>query len=607
MKNKQRKNTYDKIMQNSQDSKKRNTKCSRSAIENNTLSFNQKERMYFDSNDLMSYKKQAKKILSILKLRSTSTGISNKKLIFSGLALLTFCSLGHLVTGSTVQAVNLDQVIRATRNQVDSIEYSPDQISDTNPINKPILSTPKTKLMPSTEVITSVEKQQVLDTQQTTDPNQDAEVNPAKSPRLNQLPTDSTDITDSTKVQPELNQSQSTTTEEIATTVQPANTIEGVDETHTVTTDAQEEQTGLNKDQILSATRELTDTTQTTPDTTTQNSTLSDGTVTVFWQNLINQLSNNKKLYCLEALNLCNPFIEKVTKVIENVRLYNGYINSIAMKEESSARIYLQDEGIGSPNLMKILFPSTAGELNIATASDSITTLDKCKPSPADIANIILCLFKYRNNDPETVARFTLLNKWKELGEGFVKGKCNILEDSNPSTYDYDHFLKITLAKDPTFAEQYKDALINIKKQLSKITDRDSRKNQLYYDLLNYEGKPAVEKKKITTFFSIIQNAIYMVDHQEQNDSSKDDKNIRIFPKYAAERFILSYFIDKFDKDEQITAFYSKVTELLNNLSLPNERIVTEEELNSAKKRIEKTLPILNKCCLLYTSDAADD
>ena len=595
MKNKQRKNTYDKIMQNGQYTKKRNTKCSRSAIENNTLSFNQKERMYFDSNDLMSYKKQAKKILSILKLRSTSTGISNKKLIFSGLALLTFCSLGHLVTGSNAHAVNLDQVIRATRNQVDSIEYSPDQISDTNPINKPILSTPKTKLMPSTEVITSVEKQQVLDTQQTTDPNQDAEVNPAKSPRLNQLPTDSTDITDSTKVQPELNQSQSTTTEEIATTVQPANTIEGVDETHTVTTDAQEEQTGLNKDQILSTTQALTDATQTTSDTiATPNSTLSDGTVTVFWQNLINQLSNNKKLYCLEALNLCNPFIEKETKVIENVRFYNGFTNSIAVNKDSYTRDYLQDEGIGASNLLKLLYPSAAGELNIATASDSITTLDKCKPSPADIANIILCLFKYRNNDPETVARFTLLNKWKDFGEGFVKGKCK-LTDSNPPTYDYDSFLKRTLSGEPTFAKQYKGVLIDIKEKLSKITDRDSRKKQLCYDLLNYGGETTVDNKKITTFFSIIQNAIYMIDNQEKNDSPKEDKNIRIFPKYAAERFILSYFIDKFDKDEQITAFYSKVTELLNNLSLPNERIVTEEELNSAKKRIEETLPILNK------------
>ena len=296
----------------------------------------------------------------------------------------------------------------------------------------------------------------------------------------------------------------------------------------------------------------------------------------------------------MEALNLCNPLIEKVTKIIENVRLYNGFTNSIAVNKDSYTRDYLQDEGIGASNLLKLLYPSAAGELNIATASDSITTLDKCKPSPEDIANIILCLFKYRNNDPETVARFTLLNKWKDFGEGFVKGKCK-LTDSNPPTYDYDSFLKRTLSGEPTFAKQYKGVLIDIKEKLSKITDRDSRKKQLCYDLLNYEGETTVDNKKITTFFSIIQNAIYMIDNQEKNDSPKEDKNIRIFPKYAAERFILSYFIDKFDKDEQITAFYSKVTELLNNLSLSNERIVTEEELNSAKKRIEETLPILNK------------
>ena len=568
----------------------------RKIIDDVIIPLSRKMGMSFTSDELMDYERHVSQVLNEIELENISGGASNKNLFLGGLTSLMFLGFGHLITGSTAQAVSLDQVIRTTRNQVDSIEYNPDKTSDTNPTNKSILSTPKTELSPSTEVTTSAEKQQVLDTQQTTDPNQDAEVNPAKSPRLNQLPTDSTDITDSTKVQPELNQSQSTATEETATTAQPANTIEVVDETHTVTTNAQEEQAGLNKDQILSTTQALTDATQTTSDTiATPNSTLSDGTVTVSSQNSINQLSNNKKLYCLEALNLCNPFIEKETKVIENVRFYNGFTNSIVVNKDSYTRDYLQDEGIGASNLLKLLYPSAAGELNIATASDSITTLDKCKPSPADIANIILCLFKYRNNDPETVARFTLLNKWKDFGEGFVKGKCK-LTDSNPPTYDYDSFLKRTLSGEPTFAKQYKGVLIDIKEKLSKITDRDSRKKQLCYDLLNYEGETTVDNKKITTFFSIIQNAIYMIDNQEKNDSPKEDKNIRIFPKYAAERFILSYFIDKFDKDEQITAFYSKVTELLNNLSLSNERIVTEEELNSARKRIEETLPILNKC-----------
>ena len=568
----------------------------RKIIDDVIIPLSRKMGMSFTSDELMDYERHVSQVLNEIELENISGGASNKNLFLGGLTSLMFLGFGHLITGSTAQAVSLDQVIRTTRNQVDSIEYNPDKTSDTNPTNKSILSTPKTELSPSTEVTTSAEKQQVLDTQQTTDPNQDAEVNPAKSPRLNQLPTDSTDITDSTKVQPELNQSQSTATEETATTAQPANTIEVVDETHTVTTNAQEEQAGLNKDQILSTTQALTDATQTTSDTiATPNSTLSDGTVTVSSQNSINQLSNNKKLYCLEALNLCNPFIEKETKVIENVRFYNGFTNSIVVNKDSYTRDYLQDEGIGASNLLKLLYPSAAGELNIATASDSITTLDKCKPSPADIANIILCLFKYRNNDPETVARFTLLNKWKDFGEGFVKGKCK-LTDSNPPTYDYDSFLKRTLSGEPTFAKQYKGVLIDIKEKLSKITDRDSRKKQLCYDLLNYGGETTVDNKKITTFFSIIQNAIYMIDNQEKNDSPKEDKNIRIFPKYAAERFILSYFIDKFDKDEQITAFYSKVTELLNNLSLSNERIITEEELNSARKRIEETLPILNKC-----------
>ena len=527
MKNKQRKNTYDKIMQNSQDSKKRNTKCSRSAIENNTLSFNQKAKMYFATNDFMSYEKQAKKILSALKLRSTSTGISNKKLIFSGLALLMFCGFGHLVTGSNAHAVNLDQVIRATRNQVDIIKYSPDKIGDTNPTSK--------------------------------------------------------------KVKPELNQLQPSAAEE-STAAQAVNPLEDIDETHTVTTDTQDEQTGLSRDQILSATRAMTGTAQTAPDTTTPVSALSDVTVTVSSQNPINQLSNNKKLYCLEALNLCNPFIEKEAKIIENVRLYNGYINSIAMKGKPSARIYLQDEGIGSPNLMKILFPSAAGELSAETNSNT-ETLNKCTPSPEDIAKLTVCLYKYRHNDSYTKVISTLLINWGKFGEKFAMKKCP--KNSNGSN-NYNAFFLQTLRNESAFVEQYRDVLEKIKEKLER-TEAKKRKKQLCYDLLNYEGEATVDDRKITTFFSIIQNAIYMIDHQEKNDSPEDDENIRIFPTYAAERFILSYFIDKFDKNEQIAAFYSKVTELLNNLSLSNERIVTEKELNSAKKRLEETLSMLNK------------
>ena len=396
MKNKQNRKIYNKIKQNNDidsNSKKRNT------IESD-MPLNTKAKMNLASNNPVSYEKQAKKILSALKLRSTFTGMSNKKLIFSGLALLTFCGFGDLVTGSNAHAVNLDQVICITKNQVFSIEPDSNKISEANPTNKLTLSSPKTELVNPTTVTTSEEKQQVPNQQPTTALNQKTEVRPVKRPRLNQSPVDPVDATVSTKEQPKLNQLQPVTTEEIATTVQSSNTLSGVIETHTVTTDSQKEQSGLNREQILDTTHVMTDTTQTVPDTaTTPVTTLSDDTITDPSSNLINpvlinQLSNNKKLYYLEALNLCNPFIEKETKVIENVRLYNGYTDSIVMKGNSYARNYSKDGGIGSSNLMKILFPSISGELNINTTSN-ITNLSKCEPSPEDIANLIICLFKY--------------------------------------------------------------------------------------------------------------------------------------------------------------------------------------------------------------------
>lgn len=215
MKNKQNRKIYNKIKQNNDidsNSKKINT------IESD-IPLNTKAKMNLASNNPVSYEKQAKKILSALKLRSTFTGMSNKKLIFSGLALLTFCGFGDLVTGSNAHAVNLDQVICITKNQVVSIEPDSNKISEANPTNKLTLSSPKTELVNPT-VTTSEGKQQVPNQQPTTALNQKTEVRPAKRPRLNQSPADSTDAAVNTKEQPKLNQLQPVTTEEIATTVQ---------------------------------------------------------------------------------------------------------------------------------------------------------------------------------------------------------------------------------------------------------------------------------------------------------------------------------------------------------------------------------------------------
>ena len=349
-------------------------------------------------------------------------------------------------------------------------------------------------------------------------------------------------------------------------------------------------------------THDITDAAQTTPDTTL---TPSDGTISENSQSLINseltnQFSNYKKLYYLEALNLCDPYIYIETKLVENMRLFNGYIDSITMYQNNQGsyyRNYLYDEGKGSPNLIKILFPSPAGKLN-TNINQNNKTLNKLAPSHKDIANIISCLFKYRNNDPETIARFTLLNNWSDFGKDFVVYICPMEKDSDPPTYDYNSFFQETETNNYISTKKYGNTLKEIKKKLSKIPDPFGKQKQLYCDLLNYESDTISTNKeinKIHTLFSILQNAIHMIDFQEKNSHSKKDGNIRIFSKYTTEKLLLSYLIEKFDKDEQITEFYSKIAEQLNILNISNEHAVNEKKLNNVKARLKQTAQLLTK------------
>ena len=488
-------------------------------IENEIIPLSRKMGMKFTLDELMDYERQVSRTHSNIDLENISGGVSNKSLLFGGLASLMFFRFGDLVTGLKTQAISLDQVIDSTENQIVSINHSP----------KPILNPLQPKIENSTTVTPRTEEKASLD-QQLFSLTKNTEVNPEKNPKLSQSSTDSTNATTNTEKQQTSDPITLFSEEhETRTAAKLSNPTGEIDETHNAPTDTIEKQVGLSKEQILAATDDTTDATQTSKDIETKgdaitpsDSTAIDHSKNLISLELINKLSDYEKLYYLEALNLCDPYIYNETKVTENIRLYNGYTDSTVMditNMNSCHRNYLQDEGIGSANLMKILYPSSAGILNTATNNDRTVTLGNCNPSPENMSNIIFCLFKYRNSDPKIIARLALLNNWEKFGKGFLKRKFSA---NNPK--EQKKLLDDTKAFD-FLPEKYGEALIDIKKNLAEIPDPETKRKQLLCDFLNYkidttskkkEDMKKREKNKISTFFSILQNAIYMIDHQEK-------------------------------------------------------------------------------------------
>ena len=328
----------------------------RKIIEDEIIPLSRKMGMDFTSDELIDYEKQVSRTLSDTELENISGGLSNKVLFLGGLASLMFLGLGHIMTGSNVHAVNADQATLLADRLLKSSEYDPNEESKVSLRGKRALNTQAKSVG-----TTSVEEKLKLDQQQPT--TLEAEENPAKKPRLNQTPTDSADVVTNPDGQAVPDQLQPTTTEgtETRTVSQPTNPIDGVGEAHDVGKDDHEVQSGISVDQVLAVTPGVTGTTQTVEVVAEP----SDGIDSVSLQELINE----QKLYCIEALNPCYPFIYNTTKTIDNLRLFNGHIESINMIQEYPddpiMRKYTSDKGKGSANVMNFLFPSPSGDLNL--------------------------------------------------------------------------------------------------------------------------------------------------------------------------------------------------------------------------------------------------
>ena len=487
----------------------------RKIIEDEIIPLGRKMGMNFTLDELMDYEKQVNQMLSDMELEDISGGTLNKNLFLGGIASLMFLGFGNTMTGSKVHAVNLGQAIHFAKEQL-TMGFNPEEKSAAKSTKKSRLNKISMEAVDRIDAATKIEEQQASDQSQVTVLAKNTEVSAVKGSEIAQ---------------------QKPTSEE-GVEISEAADLLNPDEKTGETRGPLNEQLGLSKEQILAATSGIT---QTTSETKTAKPLNKMDLETSQIE------SNDGKFYCLEALNLCDPFIYNVTRVTNNLRIYNGFTESIVFNPDPQnpdnfgTRKYTADEGRGSVYLMNFLFPSPSGELNTTSGSGSVECLEKLNPTPEKIAQILSALYNYR-----------------------------IYRENGKSADDM---------------------------SLEIERNRGGMAQKLGFDKKNPNGGKSRGDYERKTYMKIITEARYMIENQEKNGFSLEGEENRIFPKYTTEKLILSYFVKKFDKDEDIKRFYAEITKQLNNkwTPIPNKK-VTKEMFDGAKIKLETTIQILNKC-----------
>ena len=108
--------------------------------------------------------------------------------------------------------------------------------------------------------------------------------------------------------------------------------------------------------------------------------------------------------YVCKALNLLDPFALKTVGAIQDMRICDGNTTSVKVDgnvEEGRIpfRKFNEDQGVGSPNYMRTLFPSSSGNLNAEggfAAKLPCFSVD-CDPSPELVAGIAAYFYEFRN------------------------------------------------------------------------------------------------------------------------------------------------------------------------------------------------------------------
>ena len=275
----------------------------------------------------------------------------------------------------------------------------------------------------------------------------------------------------------------------------------------------------------------------------------------VFANNYIQKAETNNQIdmtYIANALNLLDPYIYNLTKTTEFFRFFDGNKQQITLGKQLGDEIpsweFSKDEGEGSPNFMRCLFPSSSGELNSEGGNPQLPSFSRdCKPSPEMIANIAGYIYNYVRREDKQIVE----NAKKEL--------------------DY------TI-----------DILKNFNNNENKIEDIKKFFNNYLKDNLNDININIDSVKSLQTYLYLLKNATYMI--QEQEFGNEQEIKYKILPKYTTEKMLMCYFICHFNNENDVNRFYNRAKKIIFTNNNGN-----GFNFENSLKRLEKINKILDK------------
>ena len=329
-------------------------------------------------------------------------------------------------------------------------------------------------------------------------------------------------------------------------------------------------------------------------------------------QEIATRSSYTDKKYAVEALNLIDPYIYHLTKVTQNFRFCDGSKEKISINNLEWR--YQDDEGKGSANYMKLLFPSNAGELNTDTSAKRECFSSTCHPTAELIADMECYFHNYVRNIAIKDKAQSDLNELVKKDLTFLK---KVLLQTEAKNLLKRYGIEIPTGKRKISEYPIADATINMisqsedKSRLIYLHNQLNPKNQISmvdqsvlnklrenikngtFDYLPMEhfvkfdkGKNVydVDSNSFKMVLKLLNEGSYMIKDQESDGVNPD----KILPKYMTERMLMTYFFLTKSEESDITKFYSRVKEKLgDNIVDPGSAEEALEKLSKRAKMVQ--------------------